>query len=190
MRLLKRQTTNLRSIAGKGVQYDINDQVIVDSSNSMRLPTGNTASRPGESGVVTGASSGQIRYNTTTDELESFQDGEWRNLRFKEPNRNPGIIWQNLGVGDAVETVFGELNSQDTEYPVPADSKNILVLIENVLQIPVTNYNIRQTSEITTGGAHEGPNAPYTATGTGWWIQFTSEVPLGKPITIVHNFDK
>ena len=40
MRLLKRQTTNLRSIAGKGVQYDIDDQVIVDSQRAMVVPKG------------------------------------------------------------------------------------------------------------------------------------------------------
>ena len=27
-------------------------------------------------------------------------------------------------------------------------------------------------------------------TGTGWWIKFTSPVPLGKPVTIIHNLDK
>jgi len=190
MRLLKRQTTNLRSIAGKGVQYDVNDQVIVDSSNSMRLPTGITAVRPGETGVSTSASNGQIRYNITTNELESFQDGAWRNLRFKEPNRNPGIIWQNLGVGDAVETVFGELDSQDSDYIAPADARNILVLIENVLQLPTTNYTIQQTAWVN-NVANGQPNAgSYVESGSGWWLVFTSEVPLGKPVTVVHNLDK
>jgi len=43
MRLLKAQNTNLRSIYGKGVKYDINDQVIVDSENVMLIPKGTQA---------------------------------------------------------------------------------------------------------------------------------------------------
>jgi len=55
-----------------------------------------------------------------------------------------------------------------------------------VIQIPVTNYEIRQTAQVDL----TGPNTPYTETDTGWWIEFTSPVPLGKPVTIVHNLDK
>lgn len=190
MRLIKAQNTNQRSIYAKGVKYDVDEQVIVDSSRALVVPIGVESDRPGEIGVITGATNGQLRYNTTTDELEAYQDGAWRNLRFKEPNRNPGIIWQPLGVGDltATETVFGELDSQDpnTDYTVPIASEHILVLIENVIQIPVTNYNIRQTAEVNL----TGPNAPYTSTGSGWWIEFTEAVPTGKPVTVIHNLDK
>lgn len=186
MRLIKRQTTNLRNITGKGVQYDIDDQVIVDSQRAMIVPRGPIAERPGEIGVATTATNGQVRYNTTDNQLEAYQNGAWREVRFKEPNQDPGIVWQNLGNGDATETVFGELNSQDTDFPVPAASEHILVLIENVVQIPGDNYNIRQTSEVNA----TGPNAPYVSTGTGWWIEFTSPVPFGKPVHIIHNLDK
>ena len=192
MRLIKRQTTNLRSITGKGVQYDVDDQVIVDSSRAMVVPVGTLAERPGEAGVSTSSAVGQVRYNTTDQQLEAYQNGAWREVRFKEPNQDPGVVWQNLGVGNllADETVFGELQSNDPDFPVPANATNIIVLIENVVQIPTTNYTIHQTAEITTGGAEEGPNAPYTATDTGWWIKFTSPVPTGKPVTVIHNLDK
>ena len=192
MRLIKRQTTNLRSIAGKGVQYDIDDQVIVDSQRAMVVPVGPLAERPGEVGIATSSSVGQVRYNTTDQQLEAYQNGAWREIRFKEPNQDPGIVWQNLGVGNiaADETVFGELQSNDADFPVPASANNIIVLIENVVQIPTTNYTIHQTAEITTGGAEEGPNHPYTSSGSGWWIKFTSPVPTGKPVTVIHNLDK
>lgn len=182
MRLLKRQTTNLRSIAGKGVQYDVNDLVTVDSTNSMIVPKGTDAQMPGSS------INGMIRYNTDDDQFEVYQNGAWREIRFKEPNQDPGIVWQNLGVGDitATETVFGELNSGDADFPVPESAEHILVLIENVIQIPTTNYEIRQTAEVNI----TGPNAPYTESDTGWWIEFTSPVPTGKPVTVIHNLDK
>ena len=198
MRLIKAQTTNLRSIYGKGVKYDVDNQVVVDSNRAMVVPKGPYNEQPGFAGdityppVLTGATNGQIRYNTTDNQLEAYQNGQWREVRFKEPNQDPGIVWQNLGVGNiaADETVFGELNSGDADFPVPESADNILVMIENVLQIPTTNYTIHQTAEITTGGAEEGPNAPYTATDTGWWIKFTSPVPTGKPVTVIHNLDK
>ena len=184
MRLLKAQNTNLRSIVGKGVKYGIDDLVTVDSTNSMIVPKGTNAQMP-SSNV-----NGMIRYNTDDNQFEVYQNGAWREIRFKEPNQDPGIVWQNIGTGDASETVFGELNSGDTDFPYPESANNIIVLIENVIQIPTTNYTIHQTAEITTGGAEEGPNAPYTASDTGWWIKFTSAVPLGKPVTIIHNLDK
>ena len=192
MRLIKRQTTNLRSITGKGVQYDIDDQVIVDSQRAMLVPVGPLSERPGEAGIGTSSLPGQLRYNTTDSQFEVYQNGAWRHLRFKEPNSDPGIVWQNLGVGNvaADETVFGELQSNDPDFPVPASANNIIVMIENVVQIPTTNYTIHQTGAITTGGAEQGPNHPYTASGTGWWIKFTSPVPTGKPVTVIHNLDK
>ena len=180
MRLLKAQNTNLRNIYGKGVKYDTLDLVTVDSTNSMIVPKGTDAQMPASS------INGMIRYNTDDNQFEVYQNNAWREIRFKEPNQDPGIVWQNLGVGDATETVFGELNSGDTDFPVPDSAENILVLIENVVQIPTTNYEIRQTAQVDA----TGPNSPYTESDTGWWIEFTSPVPLGKPVTIVHNLDK
>ena len=46
MRLLKAQNTNLRNIYGKGIKYDINGQVIIDSTNVMLVPKGTEADRP------------------------------------------------------------------------------------------------------------------------------------------------
>ena len=186
MRLIKAQTTNLRSIYGKGVKYDVNDLITVDSNNSMIVPRGLEGERP--SSFV----NGMIRYNTSDNQFEVYQNGAWREVRFKEPNQDPGIVWQNLGVGNvaADETVFGELQSNDPDYPVPASANNIIVMVENVVQIPTTNYTIHQTAEISSGGAEQGPNHPYTSSGSGWWIKFTSPVPTGKPVTIIHNLDK
>lgn len=169
MKLIKRQTTNLRNLSGKGVIYDVNNQVIVDSSNVMLIPKGTNSQRPDL------PTEGHVRYNTQTNEFEFYQNGTWRNLRFKEPNQNPGIVQQNLGNGDAVETIFGPLNSQDPNFPIPAAAQNILVLVENVFQIAVTNYSLIQN--------------PIGRT-EGWYIEFASAVPMGKPVTVLHNFDK
>jgi len=169
MRLLKAQNTNLRSIYGKGVKYDINDQVILDSENVMLIPKGTTAQRPAS------PTNGHLRYNTDDNQFEVRQNGAWRELRFKEPNQDPGIEQQNLGNGDAVETIFGPLDSKDPDFPVPAAPQNILVFVENVFQISITNYDIVQNP---------------SGFPTGYYIEFTSPPDLNKPITVLHNFDK
>src|SRR5210317_2153295 len=171
MRLLKAQNTNLRSITGKGVKYDVDDQVIVDSERAMVVPKGPYNEQPGFAGdmtypaVLTAATEGQIRYNTTDNQLEAYQNGAWREIRFKEPNQDPGIVQQNLGVGDASETDFGPLNSGDADYPVPEAAQNIIVLVENVFQISTTNYILVQNP------AGKTP---------GWYIRFLTAVPFGK----------
>lgn len=169
MRLIKAQNTNLRNVYGKGVRYDINDQVIVDSTNTMLIPKGTTAERP------TSPANGHLRYNTSTDQFEVYQNSAWRNVRFKEPNQDPGIVQQNLGLGDTVEVYFGPLDSGDTDYPVPAAGQNVLVFVENVFQIHNTNYTLTQ-------------NPP--GKSAGWYIEFSSPPDLDKPITVLHNFDK
>lgn len=169
MRFIKRQSTNLRSLQGKGIHYDEDDQVILESNNVLMIPKGTTEERP------VFPDNGHLRYNTTNNEFELYQDNSWRKMRFKEPNQNPGIVVQTFGPGDGNETVFGTLNSGDPDFPIPATEKNILVFVENVYQIPYTNYNIVQNP---------------AGKSSGWYLSFGTAIPLGKSITVVHNFDK
>jgi len=137
MRLIKAQNTNLRNIYGKGVKYDINDQVVLDSTNVMLVPKGTEVQRPDN------PTNGHVRYNTDVEEFEFYQDGAWRKVRYKEPRT---IVQQNLGSGDAVETLFGPLDNGDTDYPNPQNNSatDILVFVENVFQIFGTNYTLTQ----------------------------------------------
>jgi len=137
MRLIKAQTTNLRNIKGNGLKHDITDNTVIDTSKAILIAKGTTAQRP-----VTPIN-GYMRYNTDVDEFELYQDSAWRKVRYKEPN-SVGITQQNLGSGDAVETIFGPLDSGDTDYPVPLAAQNILVFVENVFQLANVNYNLVQ----------------------------------------------
>jgi len=175
MRLIKHQTTNNRSIYSYGYNFDIDRKASIDSEVTLLLPKGTFGERP----VPV---NGMVRYSITDNEFEFYQNGAWRKVRFKEPN-SVGIVQQNLGTGDATETVFGPLDSGDSDYPVPAAAQNILVLVENVLQISTTNYTLEQSIS----GNLTGPNSPYV---DGWYVKFTSPVDLGKDVTVLHNFDK
>jgi len=147
MRFIKHQNTNLRNVYGKGVKYDTDDQVFMDSNNSVLIPKGTTADRPANAPTVNG---GHMRYNTTVDGdgneigYEVYYDGAWRRLRFAEPSPAAGIHMQTLGYGDQIETFFGPLDSTDPDYPVPVAAENILVFVENVYQLPYTNYTLVQ----------------------------------------------
>lgn len=147
MRLLKAQNTNLRNIYGKGIKYDINGQVIIDSSNALMIPSGTTAERPASPQL------GQFRYNTTDNRFEIYEGGSWVGVRNTEPSTNAPVNIQTPGLGDALETIFGPLDSGDPFFPVPAAEQNILVFVENVYQIPITNYTLVQN-----------PGGPYIIT--------------------------
>lgn len=176
MRLLKAQNTNRRTIYGRGVQFDVDDQVYMESTNSIRVPKGTTAERPAN------PENGHFRYNTTDNRFEVYEAGAWTGVRGVTPVL-VGITQQSLGNGDATETVFGPLASGDPEFPVPAAAQNVLVFVENVFQISTTNYTLEQS----VSGSLTGPNAPYA---DGWYIKFTSAPDLNKPVTVLHNFDK
>lgn len=177
MRLLKAQNTNLRNIYGKGVKYDIDDQIILDSTNVMLVPKGTTAERPSS------AVNGHLRYNTTDNRFEIYEAGVWVGVRNTSPSSSAPITIQNLGNGDDLETIFGTLNSGDPFFPVPLAAQNILVFIENIYQIPNTNYQLIQNPT----GNSPSTGSPYPP---GWYLDFGTPVPLGKPVTVLHNFDK
>ena len=173
MRFIKQQSTNTRGAPGTGIRYDVNNQAVVDGTQAIVVPIGTTAQRPSS------AINGQLRYNSTEGEFEVYESNSWKNLRYAEPNPI-GITQQNLGAGDGTETTFGVLNSGEADFPAPATAASVIVLVENVFQIGTTNYTLVQNPS-------SGPNTPYAS---GWYIVFSAAVPTGKPVTVLHNFDK
>lgn len=150
MRLMKAQNTNLRNIYGKGIRYDIDQQVIIDSVNAVLLSKGLDGERPAA------PSNGHMRYNTTSNEFEFYQNGAWRNVKYKEPN-SFGIVIQDLGDGDANAIIFGPLDSQDTNplYKAPIAAQNIIVTVGNVFQIAIVNYDLITNPLIADGDGSE-----------------------------------
>jgi len=172
MRLIKAQSTSVRNIKAKGIRYDINQVVQLGGEQGVVVPMGNTASRP------LFPVNGMIRYNTETGSHESYAGGSagsggtWAKLKRQEP---VNIVQQNLGVGDGSEVDFGPLDSGDIDAPVPSAPQNVIVLVETVFQISSTNYTLVQNP----AGKAEG-----------FYIRFGSAPPVGKPVTVLHNFDK
>ena len=155
MRFVKKQQLNSKLITDPSVSVEANGQVVLGTNYAVKVPIGTTAERP------TFPENGQIRYNTDLNEFEFYVNNAWEEARTMRPNV---ITIQNLGSGDAVEQEFSPLN------PVPATSKNILVLVENVVQIADINYTMIQNNN-------------------QYYLRFDSAVPLGKDVVVIHGFD-
>jgi hypothetical protein len=94
------------------------------------------------------------------------------------------ISRSNLGPGDAVERFFGPLNSTFTNS-FTASGDNIIVLVENVFQIWVTNFNIVQNPAGTPDAAFYEGASTYP---TGYYLEFNDPVPIGKMVTVYYGF--
>ncbi|MBR19743.1 MAG: hypothetical protein CMA64_06310 [Euryarchaeota archaeon] len=172
MRFIKASTTTRGINADtRGLNIDSLGLIELNTDKAMILPKGTQNQRP-----FTPAE-GMVRYNTDTSDFEVYQNSAWKPIRFREPTT---IVQQNLGNGNGTETTFGPLDSGDTYYPVPISENNILVTIENVFQLATTNYTLVQNPS-------SGPGSPYAS---GWYIVFGTAVPNGKPVQVLHNFDK
>ena len=136
MRYLKRQNTNTSILNGRGIIYDAVELATIESTSALLLPKGTTGNRPT-------AVEGMIRYNTSTQNFEAYEANPafgtpgWKKFRTDEPKL---IHAQNLGNGDNVERLFGPLDANDAVTPVPSAPAQVLCMVENVLQIPTTNY--------------------------------------------------
>jgi hypothetical protein len=149
MRFLKTLTLNRRAIYDDRLAINTDSEVVMNTPTNLLLPkgTGDVEEPAGSSQNQRPVSptTGMIRYNTSTDQFEGYQAGSWRQFRFKEPTN---ITQQNLGAGNDEEIYFGPLNPSPVSYvslpsgwdPVQI-AKNMLVLVENVVQLSGANHN-------------------------------------------------
>lgn len=165
MKYLKTKNISKFSIKDNTLIVNPYGRINIDSTNSLMLPKGTTAQRPDELTIPN--LQGALRYNNETYQIEAYI-GSPGNETW-ETVAAPGltsITKQTLGPGDDVETIFGPLSV------VPPNKNTVFVLVENVLQISDTNYDILYD---------------YLVSGDAY-IEFTSPVPLDKDITILYGF--
>ena len=173
MKFLKSQNTSRYSPSDNGFQINPYGRAVMDFNGGVMLPKGTSAERPDNVGVrqpVDG--DGYIRYNTDTESIEATIAGVWQVVTAPATS---AVVLQTLGPGDGEEYVFGPLTVP------PASQNNIIVLVENVFQIPTTNFTVQHS----VAGSLSGPNAPYA---DGSYLVFTSPVPLSKYITVYSGF--
>jgi len=200
MRYLKRQNINHRTANHASVYVDYTDTNVVltpVNPGSVVIPTGTSAQRP------LSPVNGMMRYNTdvtTGGEVEIYQNGNWRQLRFKE---STGITQQNLGAGDDINTIFGPLSPRPPSVVANNTTwggQNIIVVVENVIQLNNINYTVVQnptfsseTYTITTSQSTASPssviylNSSLTgtnATGNGTTVTLTYPSQAAAPFAV------
>jgi len=157
MRFVKQLQLNRKLIEDRSVFVDVSGAVSFEGGTGGLVIGGGETDERGST-----PANGQIRYNTTTGNMEAYVNNAWETIQTDRANL---ISIQNLGTGDASETSFGPLS------PTPKRAESILVLVENVVQIAGVNYTL------TTNG--DGTKQ----------VKFDSAVPLGKDVTVIHGFD-
>lgn len=165
MKFLRQQVLGHKTMRFNGLTLGLDNEYNFNSSTSIVVPVGDTGDRP------SAPINGSLRYNTDLNTFETYSNNAWKQMRFDEPAT---ITQETVGTGDDTEDTFGPL------LTIPSAGQNVLVLVENVLQLHVTNYELVQNPQT-------GANAPYA---DGWYIQFDSPVPNGKPVTVLHGFDR
>lgn len=111
-------------------------QITTDSTSAMQTPTGDNTTRPNN------PQDGSIRFNTQvgSGELEVYLHGRWETIK---TNRQQQITVQNFNNGDYQDRFFGPLT-----YNVDVNSpQNLFVFVDNVYQLPETNYTLVAGSE-------------------------------------------
>ncbi len=199
MKYLRRQildrsrvTGNTSGTSGTAGAYstvytNIGGEVVLGSIYNVTVPKGATSTRSPDNTTFV---DGMIRYKTTTGEFEGRQQGSWRSFRFKE---HTGIKMQTLTEqGDGSTLIFGPLIPDPYNYTVESGvtwdadqiEQNLLVLVENVVQIPGINFEVIQNPAGNYGG---NPGVPMPA---GTYLLFGSAVPANKPVYVFHNLGR
>lgn len=140
MKFYKRAALTPKDPQSNKFAVESNGQLVTTTKVSMQMPAGAITDRPNT------FVDGQIRYSTTLNEYEVYNssgDGTgWEIMRTVRP---ANITVQTVGSGDYVTTTFGPLQyTTVTNYTNYLKPQNIMVYVENVYQIPYTNYTLVQ----------------------------------------------
>tara|TARA_E500000178_G_scaffold277977_1_gene277364 strand:- start:12383 stop:13078 length:696 start_codon:yes stop_codon:yes gene_type:complete len=170
MRFLKSQYVSKYSPNDNTVRVNPYGRAVMDFNGGIMIPKGTTAQRPQLTGVRHPIdANGYLRYNIDNDTvtgqpigIEAYVGGNW------EVVRAPGaaaVSIETFGPGNAVDTLFGPLAK------VPSSANNIIVLVENVFQIPTTNFTLNQNP--TSTGTGEEVDSGNFVTSTEYIITAT-----------------
>jgi hypothetical protein len=151
MKFYKRQSINYHNPQDNTFAVELDGRVIADTSASIRIPSGPTSNRPDDDSI------GQLRHNSTLKDFEGLVETIWERIRTVRPGN---ITVQNLGNGNYFSTDFGPLN-EDYQASYDKGPENIMVYVDNVFQIPQTNYVLTEdpepvtavTTDVTTSGS-------------------------------------
>jgi hypothetical protein len=139
MKFYKRQSITTSAPMDNRLAVQADGRIDTNTVASLQIPSGVKDERPAV-GV-----NGMIRYNKdigTGGEFEAYIDGEWTLFR---NGRQNSITLQTFTNTNYQNTIFGPL-AYDINIGNP---QNVMVYIDNVYQIPTTNYELlRSTNDV------------------------------------------
>lgn len=136
MKFYKRKAIDSHNPQDNSFAVEADGRLISDSTQSFKLPGGTVAQRP------TDTTNGQLRHNTQLFDLETKVRTFWERIRTVRPAR---LTVQNLGSGNYYSNIFGPLNNTYSPSYNPTaggGAPNVMVYVDNVYQIPYTNYDL------------------------------------------------
>lgn len=173
MKFYKRKSLDSHNAQDDRFAVEADGRLVSDSTESFKLPGGTISERPQST------TRGQIRHNTQLFDLETYVRTSWERIRTVRPAR---ITVQNLGSGNYYSDTFGPLNpnyAQSWNTGNSGSAANIQVYVDNVYQIPFTNYNLTENPSpvvaVTT--------ATSSATSTVLYLDNVSNVQPGQTIS-------
>jgi hypothetical protein len=136
MKFYKRENLSNINPMDNALAVETDGRIVTNTTDSLQLPVGNKDQRP------TVLRNGEIRYNTEvgTGEIEAFINGSWQIIK---TNRQQNISQQTFTNGNYSNTIFGPL-SWDVDATKP---QNVMVYVDNVYQIPTTNYTLQRSTD-------------------------------------------
>jgi hypothetical protein len=106
-------------------------KLIVNTTDSILIPVGSSAQRPGSTGGTDTA--GMIRFNTSNDQLEFYNGASWTNT-----GTSFTVVASDTFDGDDSTTIF--------TLGAAATTQSVIVSLNGVLQIPTTAYSVSGTT--------------------------------------------
>jgi hypothetical protein len=162
MRFIKRLALNRPDPMSNVFAVESDGRIKTTTTRSLELPRGTTNNRPGWlPNDSAGPINGQIRYNTTLNDAELYNEsGDGTGWEKIKTNRQANIISQYLGTGNYIQTIFGPL-SYDVDQARP---QNVLVFTGPAWQIGGTNYTLINSSTVITTATSTVNQAAGTST--------------------------
>jgi hypothetical protein len=133
MKFYKRLNLDSHNAQSNAFAVEQDGRAIVGTTQSIRMPKGTTEQRPLD------AETGQVRQNVSIQDLEALVRTTWERIRTVRPAT---ITVQNLGSGNYFSNVFGPLNKDYQRSYDEGGPANVQVYVDNVFQIPGTNYDL------------------------------------------------
>jgi len=116
---------------GASTSFAQGAKLIINSTDSILLPAGTNAQRPGSSGGTD--TTGMLRYSTTANSLEFYNGTAWT-----APASTFTVVADQQFTGTGSQTIFTLSSSQTTN--------SCIVSINGIIQIPTLAYSVSGTS--------------------------------------------